>query len=652
LSAASTPAGAADVPADDRVDLAEREERALKAAVDRVAPGVVRIETLGAAGAGEDESSASGPTSGLIVSEDGFLVTTALGFSHKPASILVTLADGRRVAARLVATDHSRMLAILKIDAGDKKLPVARAVPTGEMRVGQWAVAVGRTFDAAKVNASVGILSAVDRAWGKAVQTDAKVSPANYGGPLVDIRGRVLGILTPLSPNDDGSAAGVEWYDSGIGFAVPLAHLLQMLPRLKEGQDLHRGLMGVSFASADLFADPPVVAACRAGSPASKAGLKQGDRILAVDGQPVERQAQLRRQILSRYAGDRLRLSIQRGSERLERDLELVAEIPPLEHPFLGILPTRDATGKGVVVRFVYPAGPADKAGIRAGDRITAMDGAPIADRDESALLASAHEVGQSLSVTIVRQSGTQQVHVELARLPEALPPPLPPAHAPVHAGAAPNAGAAAGPAVGMTPLKLPQFKNECVLYVPEGYQAGVPHGLVVWPQSSAAKDAELVERWKPLCRQADLILAMPRSVERGRWQTTELEFVGKVIDGVLDRYHVDRTRIVVHGHGADGPLAYQLVAARRDLVRGVIAVDAPPPASLEVPPSDAVLRLAVVAVASRDAKMWPRIEAGAARFRSQKHPVTLLRLREMNRYPDADELAQVVRWIDALDRL
>jgi len=74
----------------------------------------------------------------------------------------------------------------------------------------------------------VGILSATNRIWGKAVQTDAKISPGNYGGPLIDIRGNVIGILVPLSPQGQGEVAGAEWYDSGIGFAVPLNDMLRL----------------------------------------------------------------------------------------------------------------------------------------------------------------------------------------------------------------------------------------------------------------------------------------------------------------------------------------------------------------------------------------------------------------------------------------
>ena len=96
------------------------------------------------------------------------------------------------------------------------------------MRVGQWAIAVGRTFESDRTNMAVGILSALDRIWGKAIQTDAAVSPNNYGGPLVDIQGRVLGVLVPLSPEATDEVAGVDWYDSGIGFAIPAEHIERM----------------------------------------------------------------------------------------------------------------------------------------------------------------------------------------------------------------------------------------------------------------------------------------------------------------------------------------------------------------------------------------------------------------------------------------
>ena len=84
---------------------------------------------------------------------------------------------------------------------------------------------------------------------GKALQTDAPVSPNNYGGPLVDIRGRVMGILVPLSPQSADEIAGVEWYDSGIGFAVPLEGDRTSPSQAPKGEDLYTGVAGVFMQS-------------------------------------------------------------------------------------------------------------------------------------------------------------------------------------------------------------------------------------------------------------------------------------------------------------------------------------------------------------------------------------------------------------------
>ena len=185
---------------------------------------VVQIETVGGEEKVEGLLFGTGPTTGLAVDPRGYIISSAFNFVNKPTSILVRLADGQRKSARLVATDHSRMVVLLKIEV-DKPLPVCEIAPQREMRVGQWAIAVGRTFESDRPNMAVGILSAVERIWGKALQTDAAVSPNNYGGPLVDVRGRVMGILVPLSPDATGGVAGMEWYDSGIGFAIPMEHI-------------------------------------------------------------------------------------------------------------------------------------------------------------------------------------------------------------------------------------------------------------------------------------------------------------------------------------------------------------------------------------------------------------------------------------------
>ena len=388
-------------------DTAAEEEAAFAAAVDRVAPAVVQIETVGGLERVEGVLLGTGPTTGLAVDPGGYIISSAFNFIGKPASILVRLPDGARKPARLVATDHARMLVLLKIET-ERPLPVCAIAPRRQMRVGQWAIAVGRTFQGDRPNMAVGILSALDRVWGRAIQTDAAVSPNNYGGPLVDIRGRVMGVLVPLSPQAAGEVAGVELYDSGIGFAVPAEDIQRVLPRLKKGEDLYPGLAGVSLKGPNQFTGPPLVAACRPKSPAAAAGIKVGDRIVELGGRPITRTVEVRDELGRRYAGDKLSVTVLRGKERIQSQLELAAKLEPFQHGFLGILPLRsgkdvlltlrvrsihasDALSRserstfeeGVAVRYVYPNSPAAAAGIAAGDVLVSLAGEPIRDRIE-----------------------------------------------------------------------------------------------------------------------------------------------------------------------------------------------------------------------------------------------------------------------------
>src|SRR5262245_7708160 len=147
-------------------DLEGLEEQAIRSAVATVAPSVVRIETVGGLERVGQVLVGTGPTSGLIVSEDGFIVSSAFNFIQQPTSILVVLPGGQRAAARIVARDHARMIVLLKVNA-ESKLPVPIAVPRNEVSVGQWSIAVGRTYDQPQPNLSVGVISATNRVWGR-----------------------------------------------------------------------------------------------------------------------------------------------------------------------------------------------------------------------------------------------------------------------------------------------------------------------------------------------------------------------------------------------------------------------------------------------------------------------------------------------------
>jgi serine protease Do len=457
--------------------LIAREEAALRAAVERVAESVVQIRTIGGLDTVGRTLLADGPTTGLVISADGYIVSSAFNFVQQPASILVTFANGKQSPAELVATDHSRMLVLLKATgAGD--LAVPQLVPAAEIRAGQWAVAVGRTFRADQTNVSVGIVSATDRMFGKVLQTDADVSMSNYGGPLVDIRGRVLGVIVPMAPQATSEVAGVEWYDSGIGFAVPLASISDRLEKMKRGEDQHAGMLGIGLVPGNPHVKAAEVAAVRPDAPAAKAGLKKGDRIVESDSKPIRTQTDLRFALGPRYGGDRVKLKVERGSERLDREIELIGELPEFRHAFLGILPLRPAgqptinggpaaekaNGKsgadqknsdqkdeqsadqgdddsdssktddeessdgdrGVAVRMVYAGSPAEQAGIQAEDRIIKINDAAIETIAEAIAELNNAAPGSEVALQLMRAGKPMDLRLTARRLPTSVPAELP----------------------------------------------------------------------------------------------------------------------------------------------------------------------------------------------------------------------------------
>lgn len=625
-------------------DLAALEERAMQAAIERVAPAVVSIETVGGLDPVGNVAAGTGPASGLVVTADGFIVSSAFNFARRPASIIVTLPDGARMPARLVSTDRQRKIVLLKIEPA-APLAVPEPAPTAEIRVGQWALAVGRAFDGAQPNVSAGIVSAVDRVWGKALQTDVKASPSNYGGPLVDIRGRVLGVLVPLSPQEVEDTAGVEWYDSGIGFAVVLEHILSKLPEMQAGRDLHGGLMGVSLKGADMFADPPLIAAVRPKSPAFQAGLKPEDKIVSIDGAPVKRHTQLLHAINRRYAGETVKVGVQRGEEIFERDITLVDRLDPYQRAFLGFLPLHDGTpgATGAAVRFVYPDSPASKAGLQPGDVVTGLNGEAIASREALLEKASLLEPGKKAALEVDRAGLRMAFDLTCGSEPESVPPSLP-AAPPLDAPAANTPQ----PAVGEQILKLPEFKNESSLYVPANYDARVSHALVVWlaaPNDSQAQARMLA--WRAHCDHAHVLLLAPRPGAE-RWQPEDAEFVRKACDKVRETYRVDAQRIVAGGEAIGGAVAAFLAYRHRDLVRGIVAIDAPP--SPRPPDNDPVSRLTFFIGSTTGTPGAETAEALVLQLREMKFAVTVA--KPSGKHLDARDLPELFRWVDSLDKI
>jgi serine protease Do len=625
-------------------DLDAQEQKALADAVDRVAPSVVRIETVGGLERVDKVLFGAGPTTGLVVDSSGYILSSAFNFVNKPASILVRLPDGSRKPAKLIARDHNCQVVLLKIDT-DRPLPLPEAAPLAQMRVGQWCVAVGRTFEETHPNMSVGILSALGRVCGKALQTDAPTSPNNYGGPLVDIRGRVMGVVVPLSPQSVEEIAGIEWYDSGIGFAIPLESIQAVLPKLKKGQDLYSGVAGVFMQSKNQFTGDTVIASCRPNSPASKAGFKGGDRIVEIGGRKVTRTGEIKTEISRHYAGDKVHFVVQRGDKRIESELVLVSKLEAYQHGFLGILPMRASDELGAVVRYVYPGSPAAEAKIEPGDVIESIAGESVEDRDALHGQISGFEPGMSVELEVRHKDKTRKVTVRLAELPTDLPPASLPASRP-HGEAA----AAQKAKVNRIELSVPEFKNQAWAYVPEHYDAAVPHGVVVWLHGNNLVDAkDLLALWKPLCDANDLILVVPRAAGTN-WQADEAGFVEKLVGQLKSGYTIDPTRVAVFGRDSGASLALLLAYRSRDVFRAAAVIDSgsilPPP---EIDPDH---RLAVYLGTAKTSQQARLIQATLSGLAASKVPVTKKELGNVARDLTPAELAELARWIDMLDRI
>jgi serine protease Do len=626
-------------------DSLPNEAQAVRSAVESVAASVVRIETFAGAEQVGEFLKADAPTSGLVVSPDGYVISSEFNFATRPASILVTLADGKRLPAVMVARDHSRHIVLLKVDP-ESELPVAPTASRSEMKVGQWTIAVGRTFEVKQVNTSVGILSATNRIWGKAIQTDAKISPNNYGGPLIDIRGRVLGILVPMSTERDSVLAGAELYDSGIGFAVPLEDIEARLEHLKSGTDLYRGILGISLKSGDLYAAPEV-GVVSPNSPAYKAGVKSGDIFQQINGRPVSRQVHLQHVLGPLYAGDTVDLVVKRGEQQLNLRAELTDKLEPYQQPFLGVLPRR-AAGDAIIVRHVFAGSPAEAAGLLAGDQITKAASEKLGQIAELRNAIAGLTVGETIQLTILRGGVERQISVTLDKLPESIPGELPPPTVDLEGEARP------AEKTGVVEVKLPEESGSCMLLVPDDYDHRVPQGLIVWLTAPGKKfdSAEFESTWKELAAGHDFLVLAPQPKDAERWLPAEVMFIRKLIESVFSSYTIDRNRVVVHGQAAGGAMAFLIAFAHREVIRGVAVVDSPAPAGIRRPETDPVNRLAVLLATSDGSSQKQRIERIVTDLRESKFPVTVIDIGPAPRDLDASERAQLARWVDALDRI
>ena len=230
--------------------------------------------------------------SGFIIDKAGFVVTNnhVIDASKK---ITVKLPDGRSFTAKLIGTDPSTDVALLKINS-DKPLPTVEFGDDKRLRVGDWVIAVGNPFGLSN-SVTAGIVSSIGRdiessqQYTNFIQIDAPINRGNSGGPTFDLHGQVIGMNSMIFSPSGGSV--------GIGFAIPASLIHDVVSQLKEHGRVSRGYLGVNIqpvtpeiASAMGLKDNKgaIVANVVAGGPAAKAGFEQGDVVIAIDGQAVD----------------------------------------------------------------------------------------------------------------------------------------------------------------------------------------------------------------------------------------------------------------------------------------------------------------------------------------------------------------------------
>jgi S1-C subfamily serine protease/predicted esterase len=707
---------AAPASAQPKGDVNEATERAMKAAVAKVAPTVVKIETAGGAEvipgggkkgpAGGGVRKGTGPTTGLVVSPDGYVVSSSFNFANKPTDIFVTIpGHPQRLVAKVVAHDQTRMLTLLKVDA--KGLAVPEAFPKKDVEVGQWSLSLGRTLDNNAdhpPSMSVGIVSATNRIWGKAIQTDAKTSPVNYGGPLVSIDGRVYGVIVPASNRAEGETAGVDVYDGGIGFAVPLEDVFAALPRLKEGKDLRRGLLGVSPQGADVYNSPPVIGAIQPDSAAARAGLQIGDRIVEINGKKVPNYSTLQHVMGPLYEGDEIAVKVERGGKEVAfKSIKLAGIVTAYVNAFFGVLPMRDDPGPGVEVRYVYPKSPADAAGIKPGDRIMKFGPsnlpAPPAVPNRAALLTFIHRLnpGADVKVEVKRKDGgkVETVTAKLVAASDALPDKLPlPSSAGKALEAQPKAKGPENPfpkkdlfppKKGKAPLgdvraaagaddkkEEPKEKEkpkvetgymtrtnqalgrEYWVFVPDNYDPNVSHGLIVWFHAAGqgGKDGEkMMKTFRDFAEENHFIVMGPKSGNNNGWVASETELVMQQVKEVMGQYTIDKARVVAHGLGNGGQMAFYVGFNARDVFRGVATVGA----TLGTQPKDNVANqpLSFFICAGDKDPLLKEIVASKDLLAEKRFPVVFREMKESGKeYFDLKTYTDFLAWLDSLDRI
>ncbi|MBF0124197.1 MAG: Do family serine endopeptidase, partial [Magnetococcales bacterium] len=355
--------------------------------------------------------------------------------------ILVRLDDEREFKATVVGRDAKTDVALIRIKS-DAPLPAARLGNSDQAEIGSWVIAIGNPFGL-EATVTVGIISAKGRVIGTGpydnfIQTDAAINPGNSGGPLFNLNGEVVGINTAIFSRSGGSM--------GIGFAIPVNMANTVVEQLKKHGHVTRGWLGVRIQTIDQNLSEAfglekrtgaLVASVEAGSPADKAGLKQGDIIVTFDGKPIQKMTDLPAIVAATPVGKQSDVEVIRDNRRktvhvviaqMEDDKEgssATAGGSDKTENILG-LSVRSLTQElrqelripaevqGIVVASVANGSAAHEAGIRQGDVISEVNRRVVRSSADFKQVVQEVKPGQTVLLLTLRQGEPRFVAIQL----------------------------------------------------------------------------------------------------------------------------------------------------------------------------------------------------------------------------------------------
>lgn len=417
--------------------------------VKKAAPGVVNISTtktvtrqidpffdnffggmfgghpFGGGQGGERKFKSSALGSGFVIDTNGYIVTNNHVIEGAD-EIIIKFPDEKEFKAEIIGTDPLTDLALLKIEPKGAPISVIALGDSDKIEIGDWVIAIGNPLGLGGT-VTAGILSAKGRVLGDGpydnfIQTDVSINPGNSGGPLINMNGEVIGINTAIIQSAQG-----------LGFAVPVNMLKNILPKLKGGK-VSRGWLGVTLQPLDenlaqtfgLNKDTKgvLIADVTNGEPASRAGLKAGDIVVAVDGKDTLDSRTLVGVIGSKSPNEKVTMTIIRDGKRMNVDVRLgerpvesviaankkqnqrkgsitVDNISPNEAKKMGV-------DSGVVVTAVTPDSSAFAAGLRQGDVIVWINKTSVKNAEQFYSLLDKYKKGDIIGLKVLSSNGSR----------------------------------------------------------------------------------------------------------------------------------------------------------------------------------------------------------------------------------------------------